>query len=164
MIWGGIFGLMRFNKQDIFSLLGAIPDPEIPVISIEELGILRGVELTTTGCEVTITPTYTGCPAMQMIEDQIREMLSDKNIGEIKIKTTYSPAWTTDWLSPEAKEKLKNYGISPPLSSLDTVSFIQCPNCNSFNTEVISNFGSTSCKGLYRCNDCKEPFDHFKSH
>jgi ring-1,2-phenylacetyl-CoA epoxidase subunit PaaD len=153
---------MQLTKSEIYSLLSTIPDPEIPVISIEELGILRDVEITDSGCEVTITPTYTGCPAMKMVEDQIREILSDKGIGEVKIKTTYSPAWTTDWISPEAKLKLQKYGISPPLSSIDTVSFIQCPNCNSFNTEVISNFGSTACKALYRCNDCKEAFDYFK--
>ena len=155
---------MQLTKSDIYSLLSEIPDPEIPVITIDELGILRGVEMTNNGCEITITPTYTGCPAMKMIEDQIREILSGKNLGEIKIKTTYSPAWTTDWISPDAKLKLHKYGISPPLSSMDTVSFIQCPNCNSFNTEVISDFGSTACKALYRCNDCKEPFDYFKTH
>jgi len=150
------------NKDQIYTLLSGIPDPEIPVITIDELGILRSVEITNDGCEVTITPTYTGCPAMQMIEDQIKEILHANGIDQVKIKTTYSPAWTTDWLSPEAKEKLKQYGISPPLSSLDTVSFIQCPRCNSFNTEVISDFGSTACKALYRCNDCKEAFDYFK--
>ncbi len=150
------------SRSDILSLLSTIPDPEIPVISIEELGILRDVELTPTGCEVTITPTYTGCPAMQMIEDQIKEILHANGVGLVDVKMTYSPAWTTDWLTPEAKLKLKHYGISPPHSSTDTVSFIQCPNCNSFSTEILSNFGSTACKGLYRCNDCKEPFDYFK--
>ncbi len=150
------------TKEQIYTLLSGIPDPEIPVITIEELGILRGVKLTEAGCEVTITPTYTGCPAMGMIEDQIKEILHANGVGLVDVKMTYSPAWTTDWLSPEAKLKLKHYGISPPLSSIDTVSFIQCPNCNSFNTEIISNFGSTACKGLYRCNDCKEPFDYFK--
>ena len=150
------------SKEQIYTLLSTIPDPEIPVITIEELGILRGVKLTPGGCEVTITPTYTGCPAMQMIEDQIKEILYANGVSLVDVKMTYSPAWTTDWLSAEAKLKLKQYGISPPLSSIDTVSFIQCPNCNSFNTEVISDFGSTACKGLYRCNDCKEPFDYFK--
>lgn len=152
------------SKEQIYTLLSNIPDPEIPVITIEELGILRGVKLTEAGCEVMITPTYTGCPAMGMIEDQIKEILHASGVDLVEVKMTYSPAWTTDWLSPEAKLKLKHYGISPPLSSIDTVSFIQCPNCNSFNTEIISNFGSTACKGLYRCNDCKEPFDYFKEH
>jgi ring-1,2-phenylacetyl-CoA epoxidase subunit PaaD len=154
---------MQLSKKYIHDLLSGIPDPEIPVITIDELGILRNIEIIGNGCEVTITPTYTGCPAMQMIEDEIKNILRAKGI-EVKIKTTYSPAWTTDWLTPEAKLKLKQYGISPPLSSLDTVPFIQCPNCNSFNTEVISDFASTACKGLYRCNDCKEPFDYFKRH
>lgn len=152
------------SKEQIYSLLSEIPDPEIPVITIEELGILRSVELISGGCEVTITPTYTGCPAMQMIEDQIKEILHANGVGLVNVKMTYSPAWTTDWLSTEAKLKLKKYGIAPPLSSIDTVSFVQCPNCNSFNTEIISNFGSTACKGLYKCNDCKEPFDYFKGH
>ena len=150
------------SKEEIYSLLSEIPDPEIPVITIEELGILRNVELTSGGCDVTITPTYTGCPAMQMIEDEIKAILHSNGIDVVNVKITYSPAWTTDWLSPEAKLKLKKYGIAPPLASIDTVSFIQCPNCNSFNTEIISDFGSTACKGLYRCNDCKEPFDYFK--
>jgi ring-1,2-phenylacetyl-CoA epoxidase subunit PaaD len=131
------------SKEEIFSLLSSIPDPEIPVISIDELGILRKIDITSGGCEVTITPTYTGCPAMQMIEDQIKEILQANGIGSVTVKMTYSPAWTTDWISPEAREKLRRYGISPPHPSLDTVTFIQCPNCNSFNTEIISNFGST---------------------
>ncbi|MDP4219992.1 MAG: 1,2-phenylacetyl-CoA epoxidase subunit PaaD [Bacteroidota bacterium] len=155
---------MPLSKENIFDLLSGIPDPEIPVITIQELGVLRKVELTSDGCEVTITPTYTGCPAMQMIEDQIREILRDNGILNVSVKMTYSPAWTTDWLSAEAKDKLRKYGIAPPLSSMDTVAFIQCPHCSSFNTEIISDFGSTSCKGLYRCNDCKEAFDYFKTH
>jgi ring-1,2-phenylacetyl-CoA epoxidase subunit PaaD len=154
--------MVMLSKNEIYSLLSGIPDPEIPVITIDELGILRNVEITNNTCEITITPTYTGCPAMQMIEDQIKEILYAHGIEAVNIKTTYSPAWTTDWISPEAKLKLKKYGISPPLASIDTVSFIQCPNCNSFNTEVISDFGSTACKALYRCNDCKEAFDYFK--
>jgi len=98
------------NKYEVYSLLSGIPDPEIPVITIDELGILRNVEISGEGCEVTITPTYSGCPAMAMIEDQIKEILHDNGIDIVKIKTTYSPAWTTDWLSPEAKLKLKKYG------------------------------------------------------
>ncbi len=156
--------MVTLSKEEIYSLLSEIPDPEIPVITIEELGILRKVELTSGGCDVTITPTYSGCPAMQMIEDDIKKILHAKGIGLVNVKMTYSPAWTTDWISSEAKLKLKKYGISPPLPSLDTISFIQCPNCNSFNTEIISEFGSTACKGLYRCNDCKEAFDYFKVH
>jgi ring-1,2-phenylacetyl-CoA epoxidase subunit PaaD len=156
--------MVTLSKEEIYLLLSGIPDPEIPVITIEELGVLRKVELTAGGCDVTITPTYTGCPAMQMIEDQIKEILHAHGIELVNVRTTYSPAWTTDWITPEAKLKLKKYGISPPLPSMDTVAFIQCPNCNSFNTEIISEFGSTACKGLYRCNDCKEAFDYFKSH
>ncbi|MEI8133484.1 MAG: 1,2-phenylacetyl-CoA epoxidase subunit PaaD [bacterium] len=151
------------TSEEVYSLLSVIPDPEIPVITIDELGILRNVKLLDSSYQITITPTYSGCPAMQMIENQIKEILSSKGIENFNIKTSYSPAWTTDWLSAEAKEKLRKYGISPPHTTAEFVSFIQCPNCNSFNTEVISEFGSTSCKALYRCNDCKEAFDYFKS-
>lgn len=164
-------GDMQLTKDQIYSLLSEIPDPEIPVITIEELGVLRGVELTPGGCEVTITPTYTGCPAMQMIEDEIRSTLHKHGVDLVNIKMTYSPAWTTDWISNDAKFKLKQYGIAPPeLLSVDKLTLlggtrhIQCPQCNSINTEMISQFGSTACKSLYRCNDCREPFDYFKCH
>ena len=162
---------MQLSKEKIFSLLATIPDPEIPVITIEDLGVLRDVELTPGGCDVTITPTYSGCPAMQMIEDEIRTLLHANGIDIVNVKMTYSPAWTTDWISTEAKLKLKQYGISPPeLASLDKRNImngsrhIQCPHCNSINTSMISQFGSTACKSLYRCNDCLEPFDYFKCH
>src|SRR5436190_862271 len=105
---------MQLTKDQIYSLLSEIPDPEIPVITIEEPGVLRGVELTPGGCEVTITPTYTGCPAMQMIEDEIKSTLHKHGIDLVNIKMTYSPAWTTDWISTDAKFKLKQYGIAPP--------------------------------------------------
>ncbi|MEP7234401.1 MAG: 1,2-phenylacetyl-CoA epoxidase subunit PaaD [Ignavibacteriota bacterium] len=152
------------SKEEIYSLLSSIPDPEIPVITIDELGILRNVEIASGICEVTITPTYTGCPAMQMIEDEIKTILTKAGIAEINVKTTYSPAWTTDWISDDAKLKLKSYGISPPSPTGSTFEFIPCPNCDSLNTEILSNFGSTACKGMYRCNDCKETFDYFKPH
>jgi len=157
------------NKQQILNLLSEIPDPEIPVITIEELGILRDVVYDEPNWEIVITPTYTGCPAMKQIEDDIKSVLKKNGIENVKIKMVYSPAWTTDWISDAAKEKLRVYGIAPPdHSSVDKKVLLgksrdlKCPQCGSKNTEMISQFGSTACKALYKCNDCKEPFDYFK--
>ena len=157
------------NKEDIFKLLSEIPDPEIPVINISELGILRDVKLEDDLCTVVITPTYTGCPAMKMIEDDIKIKLIEAGIENYKVELVYSPAWTTDWISDTAKEKLRVYGIAPPDHSsvdkkvlLGKARELKCPLCGSKNTEMISQFGSTACKALYRCKDCKEPFDYFK--
>lgn len=157
------------NTQDVFNLIAGIPDPEIPVITIKDLGILRDVKLADDTYIVTITPTYTACPAMGMIEDQIKEILSGHGIQKVKVELTYTPAWTTDWLSQEAKTKLKNYGIAPPNHSSCTKLFsssevVICPQCNSKHTTLISRFGSTACKALYKCEDCKETFDLFKCH
>ena len=154
--------------QTITSYISEIPDPEIPVITIKELGILRDVKWHEDLLVVTITPTYTGCPAMEMIESQIKENLAIHGYANVRVDLTYSPAWTTDWMSEVAKEKLRNYGISPPVHSSCFKSFsalnIACPRCKSTHTRLISQFGSTACKALYQCEDCKEPFDHFKCH
>jgi ring-1,2-phenylacetyl-CoA epoxidase subunit PaaD len=120
-------------------------------------------------CIVTITPTYTACPAMKMIEGQVREILSGHGVKQVVVETVYSPAWTTDWLSTEAKMKLKQYGIAPPMHSscaklTDAAEVVTCPRCNSKNTSLISRFGSTACKALYKCNACEETFDFFKCH
>ncbi len=157
------------NTQDVYNLISDIPDPEIPVITIKDLGILRDVKLADDTYIVTITPTYTACPAMGMIEDQIKEILSNHGIDKVKVELTYTPAWTTDWLSQEAKAKLKNYGIAPPNHSsctklFSTAEVVICPQCNSRHTSLISRFGSTACKALYKCEDCKETFDLFKCH
>lgn len=161
----------KFTREDIFKLLSFIPDPEIPVVSIKEMGMLRDVILSDEGCEVIITPTYTGCPAMGMIEDDIKRTLSENGVPSVKVKLVYAPAWTTDWMSLEAKDKMRKYGIAPPMSSACTKltaygkhEFIKCPLCNSTNTELISMFGSTACKALYKCEHCKEPFEYFKCH
>lgn len=157
------------STEHIKTLLSEIPDPEIPVISIIDLGILRDVQWKDDLCNIIITPTYSGCPAMKVIEDNIRQKLKDAGIKKINIELAYTPAWTTDWISDEAKEKLRKYGIAPPLHSsidkgvlLGKERLLHCPLCNSKNTELISQFGSTACKALYRCKDCKEPFDYFK--
>ena len=154
----------------IWKLLGEIPDPEIPVISIVELGIARNVEWLDDKVIVSITPTYSGCPAMKVIEQEIISSLHEQGF-EAEIKTVFSPVWTTDWINDSAKEKLRVYGIAPPEKSSTDKNrlFIQpkkihCPRCKSENTEIISQFGSTACKALYRCKDCREPFDYFKCH
>lgn len=159
---------MVTRVSEIENLLSSIPDPEIPVINIKELGILRDVSCNNGLYIVTITPTYTACPAMGWIEDQIKEKLSHEGITDVLVKTTYSPAWTTDWISETAKQKLKNYGIAPPMHTSCTKLFsfakITCPRCGSSDTELISQFGSTACKSLLKCKSCREPFEQFKCH
>lgn len=157
-----------YSKEDILDMLSVIADPEIPVVSIREIGMLRDVHMTGDGCEVIITPTYTGCPAMGIIEADIKALLDKKGIPST-VKLVYAPAWTTDWITDEAKEKMRKYGIAPPEhSSCGNIrvaeQHIACPQCGSKDTEVISRFGATACKALYKCNSCKEPFEYFKCH
>ncbi len=160
---------IKFTEEKIYDLIATIPDPEIPVITIKDLGILRSVKIENEKVIVSITPTYSGCPAMMAIEKDIKSILIQEGIETVEVKTVYSPVWTTDWLTDEAKEKLRKYGISPPgKTSIDKGDIlgvkIACPRCKSTNTEKISQFGSTACKALYKCKDCLEPFDHFKCH
>jgi len=160
---------MTTLHQNIIAEIKAIPDPEIPVITIEELGILKHIEIIDNVLEVTITPTYTGCPAMQHIEKDI-QAIALKNALQSKIITVLSPAWTTDWITEKAKEKLRVYGIAPPektsvnkailLGKAERI--VKCPQCGSSYTEMINQFGSTACKALYKCKQCLEPFDYFK--
>ena len=158
--------------QKVWSILESVVDPEVPVLTVTDLGIIREVKLNEDEVEVIITPTYTGCPAMDMIAMNIRLALIEQGYQKIKITSVLSPAWTTDWMSEAGKEKLKAYGIAPPnpkQAVCDTKLFaegeaIQCPLCNSYHTKLISQFGSTACKALYQCEDCREPFDYFKCH
>ena len=157
------------TQKEILTILSEIPDPEIPVINIMELGVLRDVVVNGNEVEVIITPTYSGCPAMKQIQDDILLAMKKNGIENAKVKMVYHPAWTTDWLTDEAKEKLRKYGIAPPdKTSLDKDFLLGkkkvCPICESENTEMVSQFGSTACKALYKCLDCKEPFDYFKCH
>lgn len=166
------------EEKKIWSILEKITDPEVPVLSILDLGIVRNVILHQNtplgdgGFEVVITPTYTGCPAMDMIAMNIRLVLLENGFKNIKISTVLSPAWTTDWMSEEGKQKLKAYGIAPPSPRQQVCNndlfapheAVQCPQCNSYHTHRVSEFGSTACKALYQCDDCKEPFDYFKCH
>lgn len=158
--------------DEIWSLLGEINDPEVPVLSILDLGIVREVKEKEGIIEIIITPTYSGCPAMDMIRMQVRMALLERGYKNVAITTVLSPAWTTDWMTQQGKEKLKAYGIAPPNPVQQSCSVklfhreeaIQCPHCQSWNTTLISEFGSTACKALYRCEHCKEPFDYFKCH
>lgn len=160
------------TKDRIYSILDEVCDPEIPVLTVRDLGVVRDINLEEDGTvEVIITPTYSGCPAMNAIEINIRAALQDAGIDQVKVTTILSPAWTTDWLSEEGKNKLKAYGIAPPQKSsydknllFSVERNIKCPRCQSTNTEMISQFGSTACKAMHKCNDCKEPFDYFKCH
>ena len=154
-------------KKHIYSLLENIADPEVPVLSVLDLGIVRDVRVSDAGVEIIITPTYSGCPAMNVIATNIRMEMAAQSIDNVTITTILSPAWTTDWMTESGKEKLKNYGIAPPQTRarLDKMLFekdpsVPCPLCDSLNTEQISEFGSTACKSLFRCLDCLEPFDY----
>lgn len=149
----------------IAEILRNVPDPEIPAVSVVDLGIVREIA----GDHVTITPTYTGCPATIAIERMIREALNANGYTNVRIDTALSPAWSTDWISDEGREKLRAYGIAPPpkganAASLKNETRAECPRCGSSNTEEISRFGSTPCKALWRCKACAEPFDRFKCH
>lgn len=153
----------------VWECLSNIPDPEIPVISILELGVVRAVKWDGQLLKVTITPTYTGCPAITLFVAEIRAVMHMHGIDNLQIDTVYQPAWTTDWLSEEAKAKLKKYGIAPPVKNADSPEdllgeppVVPCPRCDSQNTVLKSQFGSTACKSLYLCGDCKEPFEYFK--
>lgn len=161
------------SKEEIWNLLRRVKDPEVPVLDIAELGVLRDVNLSEDKILITVTPTYSGCPAMNAIEQEIESILKENGIENFIVKTIFSPAWTTDWMTDEAKQKLKDYGISPPSqtaaqhiqSLLEGKSkTVQCPFCNSTDTKLTSAFGSTACKALHYCNNCHQPFEEFKCH
>lgn len=166
------------TAAQVWTWLGEVPDPEIPVISVVDLGIVRAVDVTDDGCVVTITPTYSGCPAMDVIAGDIERALRAHGVERLRIATRLSPAWTTDWMSDAGKAALKGYGIAPPVQQVIDISaltrgvrrhaiaqpVVACPHCGSTHTRLTSQFGSTPCKALYQCLDCREPFDYFKCH
>lgn len=163
---------MTPDIQTTWSYLEEIKDPEIPVLSIVDLGIVRNVEVDGHTAVITITPTYTGCPAMDMIAASIKMELLARGFTGVTIQQSISPAWTTDWMTEKGKLQLKEYGIAPPNPRQQVCNdklfladeAVQCPQCESWHTHRISEFGSTACKSLYQCDDCKEPFDYFKCH
>jgi len=163
---------IRPEVKQIWAWLEDVPDPEIPVLSVIDLGIVRDVSWTDSGLQVDITPTYSGCPATGVIALDIQTALLKRGLEEVQIKTLLSPAWTTDWISEAGLKKLKDYGIAPPVKGTSCAGLIKlggaqapdvaCPRCGAEQTERISQFGSTPCKAAYRCKSCLEPFDYFK--
>lgn len=157
------------TTEKIWSWLEGVPDPEIPVLSVVDLGIVRNIRRDGGKLVVTVTPTYAGCPATAVIAMSIEEELRRRGVDEFRIETQLSPAWTTDWISSAGREKLRAYGIAPPVGAaacagaLKASGPVACPRCGSTHTEEVSRFGSTPCKAAYRCADCLEPFDYFKS-
>jgi len=147
------------SVDQVWDWLSAVPDPEIPVISLTDLGIIRDVQWRDDTLVVTVTPTYSGCPATSVINFDIEKSLRDRGVEKIELKRQLSPAWTTDWLSEEGRTKLEEYGIAPPQPAGGPD---HCPHCGSKNVEKVSQFGSTPCKAAWRCKDCLEPFDYFK--
>lgn len=160
----------RTREEAVWDIAATVADPEIPVLSIEDLGVLRSVNVHDDGAmTVTITPTYSGCPAMDAIRDDIITALAAHGHTDVRVELVLSPAWTTDWMSDAGKAKLQEYGIAPPSgrAAAGKVSVglsVKCPQCSSLNTRELTRFGSTSCKALYVCQDCREPFDYFKVH
>lgn len=158
------------DVKDVWKKLEQVSDPEVPVLSVVDLGVVRDIQLTENGgLHITITPTYSGCPAMNVMEHNIRQAALTFGV-EVEVTTTLSPPWTTDWLTESGKNKLREYGIAPPEDEVDkNVLFgkptvIPCPKCGSKDTKMVSHFGSTACKAHYQCNTCLEPFDYFKCH
>ncbi|GGH68960.1 MAG: phenylacetate-CoA oxygenase subunit PaaJ [Bacteroidetes bacterium] len=158
-----------FSEEEIRGFLQDVTDPEIPVLTILDMGVVRRIHWEGEALHIDITPTYTGCPAMDVIANDIVKRLKAEGVDEVFVKEVLSPAWTTDWLSEDGRRKLEEYGIAPPVDeSADKRALfgaqptVRCPQCKSENTSRISQFGSTACKALYQCNDCKEPFDYFK--
>ena len=156
------------SKEQIYNWLEEVSDPEIPVLSVIDLGVVRDAQIIDGDWLITITPTYSGCPAMKTMEEDILSKLKDKGIDSARVELVLAPAWSTDWLSENGRIKLREYGIAPPEHEVDkSVLFaeptiVPCPKCHSRNTRMVSQFGSTACKALYQCNECQEPYDYFK--
>lgn len=159
------------SREEILGVLAEVPDPEVPVLSVVDLGIIRDVQVADDGITIVITPTYSGCPAMRMIEEEILAALAHHGIDDARIRTVYSPAWTTDWMTDDARRRLEAYGIAPPGRTADhelvplrrRAATLRCPFCHSLATVEKSAFGSTACKSLWYCQECKQPFEAFKS-
>jgi ring-1,2-phenylacetyl-CoA epoxidase subunit PaaD len=171
---------LTVTEDQVWTWLGEVPDPEIPVISVVDLGIVRevAIDAPSGGVVVTITPTYSGCPAMQVIAEDVAQALRAHGLARVRVEQRLSPAWTTDWMSEAGKAALTGYGIAPPVQQVIDISGLSkgvkrhaiqqpevaCPHCGSMHTQLTSQFGSTPCKALYKCLDCREPFDYFKCH
>jgi ring-1,2-phenylacetyl-CoA epoxidase subunit PaaD len=161
--------LPAIDAARAWQALAQVLDPEVPVLSVLELGIVRAVSVDAGRVHVTVTPTYSGCPATEAIADAVRAALLGAGASAVQIELQYAPAWTTDWIAPDAAEKLRRYGIAPPHAAREAAQplrfvprRVNCPRCDSSDTERLAQFGSTACKALYRCLACREPFDYFK--
>ncbi len=164
---------VRVSREEVLAILDGVMDPEVPVLSVRELGIVRAVEVSEAGAvTVTVTPTYSGCPAIRVIEQDIVAALRGAGLADVRVRTTYAPPWTTDWIAAPARAKLKAYGIAPP-GRADAGALVQlvrhraaprCPYCDSRETEIRSEFGSTACKAVCWCRSCRQPFEEFKAH
>lgn len=160
-----------FSRDELFAVLNEVMDPEVPVLSVVELGIVRDVAMTSEGVTVTVTPTYSGCPAMSVIEQDIEAALHAHGIANVTVKTSFTPAWTTDWIPAEAREKLRAYGIAPPGAEDHDAPIaigrrraaVRCPYCGAVDTQLRSEFGSTACKAIHTCRSCNQPFEEFKA-
>lgn len=156
------------SEDKVWEWLEAVPDPEIPVLNVIDLGIVRQVAVSADGVEISVAPTYSGCPATEVIEKSIADCLIDRGVGNVELKRVLSPPWTTAWISDAGRDKLRAYGIAPPQDDkgkraiLDAVRTIACPRCNETTTTLVSEFGSTPCKASYKCDACLEPFEYFK--
>ena len=160
------------TRDEVFAILDTVKDPEVPALSVRDLGIVRDVDVDADGAvTVTVTPTYSGCPAILVIENDITAAIEAAGISPVRVKTTFSPPWTTDWISADARARLKAYGIAPPgraesgglVQLMRARPPVQCPFCDSFETEIRSEFGSTACKSLCWCRNCRQPFEEFKA-
>jgi ring-1,2-phenylacetyl-CoA epoxidase subunit PaaD len=160
-----------FSREELLAVLDEVMDPEVPVLSVVELGIVRDVSVGEAGVTVTVTPTYSGCPAMRVIEQDIEAALRKHGVERVEVTTSYSPAWTTDWIPAEAREKLRAYGIAPPGAADHDAPVaigrrrpvVRCPYCGAIDTEMRSEFGSTACKAIHVCKSCSQPFEEFKA-
>ncbi|MCS7059492.1 MAG: phenylacetate-CoA oxygenase subunit PaaJ [Meiothermus sp.] len=158
------------TAEQVWEALARIPDPEIPVVSVVEMGIVRDVQVEGPKATITMTPTFSGCPALHLIREQLEKTARSLGFADVEVKTVLSPPWSTDWITPEAKERLRQYGIAPPKPAHEGSGLIQietnptpCPRCGSLDTRLTNAFGPTLCKALYVCHSCKEPFESFKS-
>jgi len=154
-------------EQQVWNWLADVPDPEVPVVSVIDLGMVRNVAVTEQGIEIDVAPTYSGCPATEVIEDDIVTSLQARGVENIVVNRVLSPPWTTDWISEAGREKLRAYGIAPPVGNADKRALlgkapVRCPRCHTSQTTLVSEFGSTACKASYKCDDCLEPFEYFK--
>lgn len=155
------------REDQVWRWLAEVPDPEIPVVSVVDLGMVRGITIDGDVVEVRVAPTYSGCPATEVIEDSIAGKLRDEGVAGVRVRRVLAPPWTTDWISESGREKLKAYGIAPPVGTADRRELlgklpIHCPRCGTAGTTLVSEFGSTACKASYKCDDCLEPFEYFK--